>query len=414
MLRSGILILFLASLALSQTREDRWRQDIQSVQDEILRRHPNPFTKTTRAEFTEAFRQLTESVAQKSDYAVGAGISRIVASIGDAHTSLPATQGGARFLPLRVRWFPEGLYVVATSENTPRLLGKKVIRIGSKTAEEAYRLVRPYISHENDSWARLNSQNPLVSPELLETAGVIDSPNTVTYVLEDQNGETIEAALQVTNATLVSAPYLSRPRNPLYRRNPSQIYWYEYLPDSKTLYIQYNQCRETPLLPMAQFAAEVVETATTNPVDRLVIDLRSNTGGNSAVINPLLEAFAQAFFAGKLFPRSGFYTLIGRQTFSSGVLNALTFRENGSVLVGESTGGDAGGFGEVLPFQLPNSRLAYQISTKDFSKVLPPGPQVPQVTVDLTAAAFFADRDPVLDKALELAMPLVLPGLNAR
>jgi len=404
MIRVLFSLLCLAMLCFSQTREERWRQDLQSLEQQIVARHPNPFTKVTRTEFTEAARAIGDSIGQRTDPQLAADLARLVAMIGDAHTSIGLTQASARttFLPLRVRWFPDGLYVTQAAEIHARALGKRVLRIGNKNAEECFDILRRYVSHENENWARLISANYFISPEILQAAEIIDAVGPVTYEFED-----FELTVAPASLALLNAPYLSRPKFPLYRRNPAQPYWFEYLADSRTIYFQYNQCRETPALPFAQFTREMIAFIESNPVDRLVFDFRNNTGGNSAILEQLLQALGTSFLAGKFLPSKGSYLLIGRQTFSSASLNTADIKAQGAtVLIGEPTGGGASGFGEVAPILLPNSQLSGQVSTRLVTVTGFPGSSIaPDIAVELTAADYFADNDPVLQKALELPAP---------
>ena len=404
MIRSILSFLCLSVLCFSQSREERWRQDLQFLEQQIVSRHPNPYTKITRAEFAEATRTVDESIPQRTDVQLAADLARLAASIGDAHTSISLTQVNARatFLPIRLRWFPDGLYVTQAAEANARAIGRRVLRIGNKTAEECFALLRQYVSHENESWARLQSANLHISPEILQAAGVIDAVGPVVYGFED-----FEITVNPAAVALVNAPYLSRPKFPLYRRNTAQPYWFEYLADSQTIYFQYNQCRDSPALPFAQFTREMVAFIESNPVDRIVFDFRNNSGGNSAVLGPLLQALGASFAAGRFLPLKGSYLLIGRQTFSSASLNTAEIKGQGAtVLVGEPTGGGASGFGEVVSFQLPNSQLVGQVSTRLFALPGFPGSSIePDIAVELTGADYFADNDPVLEKALGLQGP---------
>jgi len=409
MIKTFVLILLLSLPAFGQTREERWRQDLQFLTQQITTRHPNAFTKITRAQWDESVTALSESISQRTDFAVVAEMQRIVASIGDAHTSFPLPQMTSRVLPIRLRWFPDGLFVTQAAEDYSRAIGKKVLRIGSKTAEEAYLAVRGYISHENDPWARLLSSDHLVRPDILAIAGVISASGPVPMVFEDGSG-TLEYQLPIANFNLLPGPQLSRPKNPLYLRNSQQYYWFEYLPEARTLYMKYNRCRISPALPFDQFTRELIDFASSNPVERLIIDLRNNSGGNSTILDTLLEAMGVAAFAGKFFPTSGFFAIVGRETFSSGSLNARTLRLAGGQLVGENTGGGAGGFGEVVPFTLPNFGVSGQISTKKFEFADAPGTTLePDVRVDLTAVDYFSENDPVLERTLQLRFTPVLP-----
>jgi hypothetical protein len=393
--------LIAAALCSGQSRDDRWREDLEFLQQQIRTRHPNPFTRITEAEFQELSLRVRQNIPTRNDTQLAVDLARLTASIGDAHTSLSPTQANARvsFVPLRLRWFPDGLYVTQAAEVHARAIGKRVTRIGGVPAEDVFATLRQYVSHENENWARLLSANLAASPEILEAAGLAAGVGPITYEFED-----FELIAPVAALPLVNAPYLSQPKFPLYRRNSAQPYWFEYLAEHKTIYFQYNQCRDTPALPFERFAREFIQFAEANPVDRLIFDFRNNGGGNSAVLIPLLEGLGRSVLAGKVNLTKGSYLLIGRQTFSSASLNAAEIKAQGAtILIGEPTGGGASGFGEVAPFTLPHSRLSGQVSTKLFTISGFPGTAInPDVPVDLTSADFFADLDPVLDKALSL------------
>src|SRR5262249_11755545 len=101
--------------------------------------------------------------------------------------------------------------------------------------------------------------------------------------------------------------------------------------------------------------------------------------------------------------------------FSSGVNNAMQLKtplppEFAPLLpgvdlakrirvLGEPTGGAPAGYGEVLPFTLPSSKLSGQYSTRFFDKpeFIPEGPAfVPDVPVQMRSNDYFARHDPVL------------------
>ena len=92
------------------------------------------------------------------------------------------------------------------------------------------------------------------------------------------------------------------------------------------------------------------------------------------------------------------YCLIGGQTFSSGAMDAGYLRDMGAVMVGESTGGLEGGFGELGQETLPNGCTLYY-STKDFGSR---GPVEPDVEAAQTVEDLLAGRDTVLAAALAL------------
>src|SRR5689334_22120299 len=75
-----------------------------------------------------------------------------------------------------------------------------------------------------------------------------------------------------------------------------------------------NSAKTSGHVSFADFTRSVV--AGLDGVERLVIDLRLNGGGDSRVIAPLLAAIQAR-------PALRVFALIGRHTFSSGLMNAI-------------------------------------------------------------------------------------------
>jgi len=396
-------------------RDERWRQDLQFLATELVRVHPDFFTQTSREDFNRAVTQLNDSIPTKADYQILVEMARIVAMGADAHTSLPIL-GRLRRYPVRLQWFSDGLFAVQAGTPYARALGRKLVRIGDTSINDAYAKVAAVIPHENDYWVRQLSPDYLICPEVLHALGIVPQLGTAGFTFQDAGGDTFSLNLPPGDIRLIPAPHKARPVIPLYQRSPALFYWFDYLPEARTLYIKYNNCEESPLLPMAEFGREVVAFIESNPVDRIVLDLRNNSGGDSNVIVPLLNALGQALVSGVLRLPAGGYALIGRQTFSSGMLNAIDLKQGGAMLVGEPTGGKPGGFGDTRSFVLPNSRLTVFHSTR-LVGVAPgfEGPTVPpDVAVEITSADYFAERDPFLEAALRLTAPLPLPPAGSQ
>jgi len=134
----------------------------------------------------------------------------------------------------------------------------------------------------------------------------------------------------------------------------------------------------------------------------VVLDLRNNEGGNTAVLKPLLAGFADRISSGAIPPSAVAAAIIGRETFSSAVLNAVELKQSGLTLVGESAGWNPNGFGEVHSFTLPYSGLLVSYSTRKFSPGVPGSSLDPDVAVDVTWADYAAERDAFLAAALGL------------
>jgi hypothetical protein len=161
-----------------------------------------------------------------------------------------------------------------------------------------------------------------VMPELLEGLGFIDDVNQPNFLLEAPDGEQFiyNAAPASVNAYgswndgwLVGYPQQSEP---LYlSRHFDDNFWYTYLEESQTLYIQYNQVsRGTQSgISLSAFSSEIEDLIAEQNVERVIVDLRHNGGGDNTTYYPLLSLLREETInqSGKLF------AIIGRQTFSA-------------------------------------------------------------------------------------------------
>lgn len=62
--------------------------------------------------------------------------------------------------------------------------------------------------------------------------------------------------------------------------------------------------------------------------------------------------------------------IIGRETFSSALLNAYEFKfDTNAEIIGEPSGGKPNCYGEILKFTLPNSRFIVNYSTRYYKLI---------------------------------------------
>ena len=400
-LRTLLLIACAFRLAAQPTlgRDDRWREDIAALAGIIQQRHPDPVRNVSREQLATAFETLSAQVPTLADYQIVLGMNRALALMGDAHTALGAfgAAAGVRFFPLRLRHFAGGWYAVEANARLTAALGKRLLRIEGRPVEEIMEQVAKLIPHENDQWVLANAGNYLISPEVLHTLGVVADRNAAA-AYNFEGGLTLTARIE--GGTLFRYPRPGAPDPPLSQRNREYFYWFRWLEQEQLLYIKYDVCQQDPALPMAEMARQALAAVPAGGPLRFVIDLRDNTGGNSAVTLELLNTLGEAFATGRIQVRDAF-GIIGRNTFSSGLLAALELRSSGVVqLLGETAGQPPNHFGDVFSFTLPNSRIGGQVSTREFRNPNIPGDLTPDIPVDYTIEDWAAQRDPYLDAIL--------------
>ena len=396
-------------LAADAARDARWREDLDTLTTQLPALHPNLFFQTPRSEFDRAAADLRAAIPDLNDAEVMVGLARITALPGDGHTNLSLSQRNAmfHFLPLQLRWFEDGLFVTLASQDYARAVGRKVIQIGDRSAGEAHQMVAAIISHENDSWVREIGPNYLVNTDILRALKIAPSADSVTFVLQDLSGTrfTLDIAPLPGGSTIkaVAVPDAATGFIPYYRQQTNQNYWFTYIESSCTLYFAYNVCAEQAGLPFAQFNSQLWAVFDARPVERFIIDVRNNTGGNSAVLDPFLasrRARASRFSGVKP------VVIIGRRTYSSAIINAIAIRQTTAILVGESSGGSPNSYGEVKTLTLPNSQLVVNYSSRYFSfPGYPAGSLMPDVATPIYSSDWFARHDPFLAAALADAVP---------
>jgi hypothetical protein len=392
----------------STARTSRWQEDLDFFARELPAKQMDFSQLMPGDKFEHSVAEPKREVPQLSDPDILFELMRIVAGLGVAHTGVAFGAIGdfnVRKYPIQMQWFSDGLAVVAATPEHREALCCRVVRIGSLTPEQAEAAMAPYIPHENHAWLHVQSPRYLDLVELMQREKIADADGCLRLTLARAGGGefTLEIAPsgrgQTSRKMVKAADARSVPAG-LCRKHPGAAYWFEYLPDTQSLYIQYNKCANETNNPFAGFAKTLFAFADAHPVRRVVVDLRFNTGGSSGIVKPLVEGLTSR---PALNAQGHLYALIGGQTFSSGVMAVMDFRNDlHAILVGEPTGNKPNHYGQQQNFELPNSRLMVHYSTKHFR--LTPDADPPTVEPDILAPAsladFLAGRDPALDAAL--------------
>jgi hypothetical protein len=415
------------------TRDARWRQDLRYLARELPRLHVNAFHSVSQAEFARAVAELDAAIPTSDDRQVIVRFVQLAAMLGDAHTrAFPVDDAEFTLSPLQLYWFHDGIHVVNAMPEYREALYVRVVEVEGIPVQDAVAALTALVAHENEAGLKQRVTLYLVSPNLLHTLGLTSAHITGHWLLERADGSRF--ALQAPPIPPADyTAYFGDPANaarpaqlPLYRKNQEDNYWFEYLEATRTLYFQFNRCAEMEGLPFKAFNKEMFVFVDAHPVERLVVDMRDNSGGNSSLLAPFLARL-------KVHPlnrRGALFVVVGRGTFSSAVLNALELvQETEAIFVGEPTSGSLAHYGEVQSFVLPNSGMRVNYSTKYFSTSLfgmshmtvgdvlgacgytlslfpvsasPATTFEPEIHIAPTGADYAAGRDPVLEYILDI------------
>ncbi|MGL5352775.1 MAG: S41 family peptidase [Clostridium sp.] len=395
---------------------EKWIEDINLLRDTLIKKHKNLFFNITKECFEESIDNLKNMIERLDYNDMKVEISRVVASVGDAHTAvkLPVKN----ILPMEFYWFKEGIYVVYALSEYKKVEFLKVIEINNMPIEEIIDELTEIISHENKSYLKANIVNYIQAIELLYGLMIVDNVDSCTIKFEDLKGEVITE--KVNSIDIIKYHEIKNQENnefgikgnnkekdrfsegnghkiPMYRRKSNENYWFEYLVKENLLYFKYNACREGKNESIESFIDKLTNVIDKNNVGKLVIDLRNNTGGDSRLLEPFIEYIKNNKYINK---QANLFVVIGRDTFSSALLNAFEFKNNtNAILIGEPTGGKPNCYGEIEKFTLPNSNFLITYSTEYYKLIDDDKCEylLPDINIEVGIVDFINGKDPVLE-----------------
>jgi tetratricopeptide (TPR) repeat protein len=387
----------------------QWQTDVDFLSQAMPRQHPNLFRRMKREDFDAAVQQFHDRIPSLNEDEIIVGLMKIVAMVHDGHTGIfPHSYFLTGIYPVRFYLYQDGLFVRQASADYAGAVGGRVLKIGNTSGDEALRLMGQVAAAENQMGVNQNAPLLLSIPELLAGLHIIEAKQNLNLTLE-VNGE--QKSFQVKPSSTIAE--LLRPpaswidaggagdQKPLYLKDPTNAYWFEYLKDRKLLYVQENAVQNKPDETVAAFYQRVFDFVANNPVEKFVLDLRNNDGGNNGLNRPVVIGIIKS----KIDERGKFFVITGRATFSAAqnFVNELE-KYTKAIFVGEPTAGHPNHYGDASPITLPNSKLDLRVSTLYWQDVDPRDTRqwtAPELAADLTSQDYRAGRDPALQAVLD-------------
>ncbi|HEX6181730.1 MAG TPA: tetratricopeptide repeat protein, partial [Chitinophagaceae bacterium] len=284
------------------TRTQGWRYDMELLKKEVMRkaylRRDLPLDA-----FNKQYQVLYNSIDKKTDMQMIMELLKLMVNVNDGHSALfPFFDKQFKMsVPLQFYLFKEGLYIVAAHEKYKDLVGRKVLMFEKKTVEEVSATLSPYIARDNEIGVLQNLQSYMRHTRALHALGLIADENKMGLRLIDAAGKqsnvVVVADTMVARVDHKSVPAdwvkyyqtLSQPV-PLYLKNTKTNYWFEKLPNSKALYFQWNNVLNDRNVPLTRFTDSLMKYISDNDIEKLVIDLRWNNGGNTMLLPYFINA----------------------------------------------------------------------------------------------------------------------------
>ncbi len=421
------LLLALACLAFSATTliaqqspvlsTTAWRNDLQYFQQLIHTKYSNLFYNVTAEQFDSAVGVIDKKIGKLSDVQMNVEFAKLVAMFKVGHTAVRQRAGTGNELipwvhpvPLRFYLFSDGLYIKNIDQRYKEAAGGKVIRIGNTATAAVLEKIRPTLAFENEQGFRNMIQYYLNLPEFLQAVGIISETGKVPVTYEKDGVEkTIVLAAENLPANTGHGPDATNNwadafegagtgNYPLWMKEPGKLRYFEYLKDSRTLYVKHSAVQDEPNESIADFFAKVFRFVDSNDVDKFILDIRLNGGGNNYLNKPVITGIIQSR---KINQKGHLFIITGKATFSAAqnLTNELE-KYSEAIFVGEPTSENVNFFGDTRTEILPNSKLNINLSWLWWQNLDPRDKRqwtAPQLAAELSSDDYKKGIDPALN-----------------
>jgi hypothetical protein len=364
----------------------QWREDLEHLRIEAPKVHANLFHTLSEAEWNGRIDRIEARLGELSATEIVGEIARLVAAVGDGHSELYigpwADEIGFLQLPIRFYRFDDGIRVQAVRDEHAGWLGARLDAVGGVPVEAAVARLAPFLARDNahylDTYAVVQTLNNLGA---LRLAGLApEEGHDATYGLVLADGTEVEARLAGEPPTPGLARWGLEPG-----RDEMGEGWSYALSEERrrahprlrhdgvafeidgpggdagpgTVRVDLDLIRDRDDRTLAELGEELErrlrEGLADGSVDRLIVDLRDNGGGNNRLDLPLVHAVLRNPGIDR---PDRLFVLISRHTFSaaSHLVTAFETHTN-ATFVGEPTGASPNHYGDADPVELPNSGL---------------------------------------------------------
>jgi len=375
------------------TLAESWAADLATIDEQVRANHPNPFANNPESAWVAKLAELRKTLPAATPDEQTAQLASLVGLL-DTHS---CWCGNARLYPAWMYRFPEGWFVVRAKDE--RLIGARLTAIGEIPVEQVEAKLRPLVPSDNESGELTGLQDALPTMEFLHGLGIVKDPNKPAFSFSKPDGSTLTIDLapeppgSAWGGGLIG--YLLGDENPAAARRREPV-WTRLDKPTKTFVLSYNDYTENDLAPALSAMKSALDDGSAG---RVVVDMRYIRGGNGSLAGPLIDALT----TDKRINRPGGLTvLIGRENASAGTVVAGALdRQTDALLIGEPTPARADNFlCECMDIDLENNQWVVSIPTQFLANGDKRPAVLPDIPFTLTAADFFAGRDPALELAL--------------
>ena len=419
-------LLFSGIMYAQDQQPETWRYDLDYLVRRIEIMHPNPYAFFPKEEFYKLKEKLHNKIPYLSNADIVISISELLATLQDGHTRWAFEHSDPQWLvqtfhllPIIQYPFKDGIYILAGMPQYSELVSSKVTKIGNIPISEVISKLGKLWSHDNPYGERKFLYYTLSIAEMLKKAGAIEDMSEIEIVL--QNARDKEVKVQIDTVSFMSMVRFfagswypqtvngivtmnkkAEKELPLWLKNADKNFWFEYVPDEKTMFLQINSlnfphANANDEGSFSKLCEEFFEAFDQSTAEKLVIDIRRNTGGNHVEL-PLLKGILARPHIDK---PDRLFLITGRVTYSAAVhLTTVLKRYTNITIIGEPASGRPNHYGAVRRFRLPNHPQIEIHCSIDYYQDSEPFDfnifNTPDIWAEMTAAEYSSNIDPAM------------------
>ena len=361
---ASMLAVILATVAAAQTTpapapSKDLLQDVQLFETRMLD-VDRAYTPAARAEAKKRLRALEARLDGAPLLDVQIELCRIAALADNGHTgclSPPLAR------PVDIGFYPldGGVYVFSAGPSGTDLLGGRLVAVDGRPIGEVKHAARTLFGGRPD-WRDLNTVYAYSRPAVLHALGLAREDAAAVYRIRTPAGRIVERRLQVAEPGAQTMGILPPERTPWsWQDLGAHLRWRD-APAHGAIFVQLRTNADEPGHPIGAFLDEVERQRAALGRRTVILDLRSNGGGDLTLTREFLAAWP-----GKVGTEGRFIVLVGPRTFSAALADVAYLKQAGGrrvTLVGADPGDGLTFFAEGRPVQLPNVRLIVRPATE--------------------------------------------------
>lgn len=319
--------------------EKQYREDLEYFLEQAQNKHLDFYFLHSDEEMNRYIDNYLSNNTIKNKYAFlyfMKSLIKYMSGVHDAHTAIYDTKSIK--LPIKIKCIEDNVFIDKCIDHN--FQKSKIISINGIDISVIKKELEPTISYGTNSWLKAKIEGDLTNVSNL-------------LMLPSINPDSNKIVIETTKGNLDFSCYDEVKRNVAINQKSENNISIK----NNILVYKYPKCHEY-YKPNLEEIQNIINSFS---IEGFILDLRGNSGGNSQIIEPLIDYLATTDL--KL------TALVDRHVFSSGRFAVVEMQKIGSKVVGEDIGTPINCFGYIAPGgETPNTNFTFNFAKRYWYK----------------------------------------------